>query len=201
MSHTHRLRGFGPKEVLLAILVLAAFSGVFIVLVRRTEDRNLLLAEAGRMRQVYIGLSVYEGQYDSQPAPNLVAVFPYNPNRADYLSYLDPFRDGAQPQSLFPIDPGLDNSGTSPVRISFSYLLNFVRTGKLSVKPWEQTRQNPAVGEIANEWLGFVEPGSPFHANVAGRVLRIDTDGAVYKLKDRGGPKPLGDAQDLFIRR
>ena len=37
--------------------------------------------------------------------------------------------------------------------------------------------------------------------SLMGKVLRINTDGSVFVLQDRGGPKQLGDAQDLFIKR
>ena len=129
----------------------------------------------------------------------------FDPNQSDYLSEKDPFSGStpleSQKAKLFPSDPGLDNHEYSPFRISFSYILNFIRADKIAVKPWYETRQDPRIGELADEWLGNVDPGTSFQAKVSGRVLRIGTDGAVYQLRDRGGPKPLGNANDLFIKR
>jgi len=187
----------------LALFVLVAFGAVFMFLGRRTVDRDLLLGESARMRRLYVALAFYEEQYDSQPAPSLLAASAYEPNQLNYVSSRDPYVSFPQQrQGRFPIDPGIDGLEFSPFRISFSYLMNFVRAGQLQIKPWEQTRTDPKVGEIADEWLGSVEQlQQPYHAKVAGRILRVNTDGSVYVVKDRGGPKPLGDATDLFTKR
>jgi hypothetical protein len=184
----------------LAIVVVLAAAAILIPVAVKTQNKNLMIGESGRMRQVYIALMSYEALYDNMPAPNLVAASTYDPNHLDYLSALDPFIRTVSP-SGYPMDPGLQNGEISPFRISVSYLPNFMRAGKIMVKPWAVTRDDPRIGELADEWYGSVNPGSPFQAQVGGRLLRVNTDGSVYVLPDRGGPKPLGDAQDLFIKR
>lgn len=196
-----RITGFGAKEGLLALFVIASAALIIFPLAVRTQNRNLLLNESGRMRRLFFSLTLYETVNDSMPAPSLVTVRTFDPNLADYRSGLDPFANVQSPSTGFPCDPGLNSEEKSPFRISFSYLQNFVRAGKVSIKPWSEAKFDNQLGELADEWYGSIEPGAPFQAQVGGRLLRINADGSVYVLQDRGGPKPLGDAQDLFIKR
>ena len=210
MANTLRTRGIGPKEGLLALGVILVFAAVMIPLASRQGNKSLLLTESSRMRRVYVALSLYEQQVDQAPAPTLVAATPYDNNLGDYQSTRDPFlpdesanengQDKQHPHP-YPNDPGILNQEHSTFRNSFSYIQNFIRNRKITVKPWGETRLDPMIGELADEWLGNVSPRANFAAEVSGRVLRIGTDGAVFVLSDRGGPKPLGDADDLFLRR
>ncbi len=184
-------------ESLLALFIVGVAALILVALTVKSKGQNLLLDESGRMRKVYIALSLYEEQYDSQPAPDLVKATTYDPRREDLLSEQDPFSKVAAKE--FPLDPGLDLAQKSPFRISFSYIQNFIRNGKLKTKPWAQARLDPRLGILANEWIGSVQASDPFKAKVGGRVLRINTDGSVFIVKDRGGPKELGDPNDLFV--
>lgn len=186
-------------EALLALIVILVGAAILIPLARRSLGTNLLLNESGRMRKVYIALSLYEEQYDTLPAPSLIAAGAYDPVHKDFESDLDPFVNVNA--GTFPGDPGLERGETSTYRISFSYLQNFVRAGKMHLQSWAETRRNPLIGVLADEWYGSVQAGEPFHANVSGDLLRINTDGSVFVLKDRGGPKPLGNSDDLFLKR
>ncbi len=199
MTSKSRIRGIGKMEWLLAVLVVIIALAILLPISLRNKRGNLLLDESGRMRKVYISLSLYEEQYDTLPAPNLLAAATYDPVHEDFLSGLDPY---AHTQATsFPSDPGLEKSAPSPFRISFSYIQNFLQEGKLKVKPWAVARTDPTLGVLGNEWYGSVTPTDNFQAQVSGRLMRINTDGSVYVLEDRGGPKSLGDAQDLFIKR
>ncbi len=193
--------GFGPKEVLLAVFVLVLAATLLFPAFKRVEDRNLLLSESGRMRQVYIALSEYEEENDNLPTPSLLPAARFDPRQTDFLSNVDPFAKTASSDGRFPVDASLDDGEYAPFRISYSYLIDFVRNGRLQMEPWLQVRLDPRIGELADEWYGDVRPDEPFRAEVGGRLLRINTDGSVYVLKDRGGLKPLGNGQDLFIRR
>ena len=199
MGQKVRVGAFGAKEVLLAIGVVVVAAAILYPLAKRQQSKSLLLDESGRMRKLYVALAFYEEQYDNQPAPSLAVAATFDPNRVNYISDLDPFRN-SKAQS-FPLDPGILNNESSSFRISFSYIQNFIRNDKIKVKPWEETRTDPKIGEIADEWTGGVSPGQPFAAQVSGPVIRIGTDGAVFVLADRGGPKALGDAEDLFVKR
>jgi len=199
MDRLHRNRGIGKQETLLAIIVIVVAAAILIPVGLFRRKSNLILDESGRMRKVYVALSLYEEQYDQQPAPSLVAASYFDPVRADFTTPRDPYSDVKATQ--FPIDPGLDLKETSPFRISFAYIQNYLRANKLKAKPWPQLRLDPLIGVLGNEWYGDSTATDNFHANVKGRLMRINTDGSVFVLPDRGGPKQLGDAQDLFLRR
>ena len=199
MDRYRPIGGIGRQETLLAIIVIVVAAAILIPVGLRRGKSNQLLDESGKMRKVYIALSLYEEQYDTQPAPNLVAASAFDPIHADFVTPLDPYVENKAAQ--YPLDPGLDNSETSPFRISFSYIQNFIRNGKLHTKAWEITRRDPNIGVLANECYGNVNATGNYHANVSGRLLRINTDGSVYVLPDRGSPKQLGDSGDLFVKR
>jgi hypothetical protein len=119
------------------------------------------------------------------------------PDDSVYLSTKDPFAGSSGP---FPVEPGLPSWRVeSPVRISYSYLFSFVQAGKTQVKPWYELKFDPTVGLLADEWQANVSPGSGFNATVSGRVLRLNTDGALA-VHERTR-KPIGDVQDLFFAR
>ncbi len=192
----------GSKETTLAIVVVVNTAAIIIPIGLRSKNKDLILNESARMRRVYIGLSMYEGEHDNQPSPSLLNALTNEPDQLNYQSNLDPFvHMDATTSPRFPADPGLENGETSSFRVSFSYLQDFVRAGKIKIKPWAEARQDPSLGELANEWLGSVQAQQFPHALVGGRVLRIGTDGAVFVLPDRGGPKPLGDPLDLFMKK
>ena len=199
MGQSKRTRGFGAKEVFLAITVIVIAAAVLYPLASRQQSKSLLLDESGRMRRLYVALSFYEEQYDNQPAPSLTLASAYEPNRSYYVSDLDPFKDTKAPS--YPLDPGITNHELASFRISFSYIQNFIRNEKIKVKPWDEVRMDPKVGELADEWTGSVSADEPFKAHVSGPVIRIGTDGAVFVLADRGGPKELGNPDDLFLKR
>lgn len=202
MGDDNRIKGLGAKEGLLALFIIGAAVAIIVPLAVRTQNKNLLLDESSRMRKLFFALDQYEAANDNEPAPSLVALSPaFDPNQAHYVSDLDPFANSKPSPGGYPCDPGLDNSEKSPFRISFSYILNFVRSGKISIEPWAQSKNDGKLGELADEWFGTAQPGPPFQAQVSGRILRINTDGSVFVLQNRGGPKALGDAQDLFIKR
>jgi len=184
---------------MLAILVILFLAAILLPLALRSQNKNLLLEESGRMRKVYVGMAAYSEQWDNQPPPSLVPTLPMIGDRETYTSAFDPYKD--LKSSTFPADPGLPSFESSTFRIGFSYIENFRRSGKLKIDPWKEMGLTDNHGVLANEWLGSVEPGTPPQAKVSGKVMRILQDGSVYMLSDRGGPKDLGDPQDLFFRK
>lgn len=178
-----------------ALIVAAVLGGFAWRMLRSSADEG----DASRMRRVYVALSMYE-QASGGPAPDLLAARYFGADDADFRSERDPFAKAAG--AAFPIDSGMpDRSRRSPIRISFSYLWAFRTAGRVTTKPWLAVRGDPHIGLLASEWGGSVQPGSDFWANVSGPVLRINTDGSLFKTGDRGGPKPVGNAEDLFFRR
>jgi type II secretory pathway pseudopilin PulG len=192
-------RGFTYKEVLLALAVLAVGAAILVPIAMVLQGRRQEETDVERMRSLYIAMAMYEQDQNGQLPPDLLVARDYTQDDRVLLSVRDPFVSAQA--SAFPVDAGLPNWRVeSPVRISYAYLYAFVQAGQATTEPWEQLKFNPAVGLLASEWQGGVDAGQNFQANVRGTLYRINTDGALYSY-DRGGPKPLGDPQDLFFRR
>jgi hypothetical protein len=131
--------------------------------------------------------------------PDLLAAREFTPDDLTFLSTGDPF--AAEGGGPFPSDGSIPTyRPIAPMRISFSYLYAFRSAGLAEVPDWTAARFDPRVGLLANEWQGSVRPGDNFTAEVAGQVQRITTDGSLATIR-RGGPKALGDLQDLFFAR
>lgn len=177
------------------VLVAAAVVGAF---AWQTGQRQSVLDEGARMQRLYVALSMYESQADGEFPPTLPAAKLYLRNVRDLQSDHDPFRTASGP---FPFDAGLPTGRrTSETRISDAYLFAHRLAGRIKVAPWRESRFDPGLGVIASEWFGSVEPKGDFQANASGLVLRITTSGSLVRVH-RGGPKPLGDAEDLFRKR
>ncbi|HSI71545.1 MAG TPA: hypothetical protein VK934_00080 [Fimbriimonas sp.] len=189
--------GFTYKEVLLALLVVLLAGGTVFLIGRSMERQNRVASDVDAMRSIYVSLALYESDLDGAMAPDLLAARAWMPNDTVYQSNQDPFAKVAGP---FPIEPGLPTSQlASPLRISYSFLYAFASAGKAKVKPWPELRFDPLVGFLANEWQGQVEPSDNFQATVSGRLLRLNTDGALHVLDLRS--RQLGDPQVLFFSK
>jgi hypothetical protein len=176
--------------LLLAIAILSA--GIVAFFAFRTTGRSELLAEAARMRRVYVALSMYEPMADGNLPPTLVEAGPFLQGEEELRSPRDPFRSTLGP---YPVDAGLpEGPRTAPFRVSDSYAYAVT-----DLPPWPVARMDPTLGLLANEWWGEVTPGAPFGATVGGRVLRVTTDGSFVTVV-RPGPQALGKPNDLFRR-
>lgn len=149
------------------------------------------------MRQIYVNLSIYEGQFDGELPTALPQLQFMMASKPTFVSASDPYRDAVGP---YPIDPGLPESAEkSPFRISDSYLYAHAAAGKIKVPRWAEAKFDPALGLLANEFLGDVRAEGTFRARVSGPVLRVNTDGSLVKVP-RSGEAELGDAETLFRR-
>lgn len=186
-------RGFGKNEVLLAIIVMAVFGGLMFFLLGHQKDRQSTGREATRMRQLFLALTFYETDNFGGIAPNLLAARYQVADDSNYLSERDPYRAARGP---FPLEPGIPSvSLVSPVRISDSYLWNFV-AAKAVAKP--KNSIDPTVGLIASDWAGSVTPTSAFGAQVAGRVSRVNMDGAFTTIL--APARTVGEPNALFLK-
>lgn len=188
------------QETLLGCGVVVLAAGIVGVVglmqMRRSADGD----DADRMRQLYVALASYEQSYDEVPAASLPDARPYLDGTAAFVAKRDPFRSVSSLR--FPADAGRPDAPAScPFRVSFTYLWSFPGATNHRYSSFRAAERDPRLGLIADEWLGSVTPKNPFHAQVAGPILRVDTDGSLIRLPDRGGPKPLGDVEDLFFRR
>jgi hypothetical protein len=173
------------EAVLIGSFVVAAAAivvGIGLVGRRRADDKN----DVGRMRELYVGLSLYEEGNSSADPPSLLPLVPYLSGPDVFLASADPY--AATSAKRFPDDAGLpDGPRDSPFRISFDYAGDFAQRSSTSRRV-----------VLADEWTGSVSATGDFHAEVGGPVLQVDSDGAIFRKADRGGPKPLGNITDLF---
>lgn len=164
----------------------------------QTGQRRSVLDEAARMQSLYVALSMYEQAWNEELPPDLTGIELYVDAPRRFQSSKDPFTGGAGP---FPNDAGLPaGPRRAKARISDSYLFAQSAAKKIRVAPWRESKYDATLGLIANEWFGSVSPKADFQADVSGLVLRITTAGNLVRVK-RDGPKPLGDAEDLFRRK
>lgn len=183
-------RGFGTKEVLLAVLVLIVFAAIMFPLglgiVHRREDRF----EMARLRQVFMAMALYEGDHAGAHPPTIADAEPYVPSDEWLICRHDPF---AQAKGPFPCDGGNPKlPPTSKFRVSDAYYWTWVQT-KDARDPGAFDSRQPW---IADEWVGSVTPQDNFKAEVSGRFFRLNMDGALFV---RQGPRrPTGDLTVLF---
>ncbi len=187
-------RGFGIKEALLAIMVVCLFTVIILPLFVQQRNRQTDRSEGSRMRQVFVGLMLYEGDFSGHPAPNLpAAAFQVGDERL-LVSKRDPFASAAGP---FPIDPGLLScKQNTPNRVSDSYLWNFVEFKRIDAPKVAVT---PNEGLLVNEWMGSVEAQPSFRARVSGTVFRVNLDGSL--IKPSLGDRNIGDAKAIFLNK
>jgi hypothetical protein len=195
------LSGLTFAEVLVALAVLLVFAAIVIPIYSRARVRTYEDVDVQKMRQVYIAWSTYQSENNEWPPPSLLPVRRFLSNDALLVSQHDPF---VQPEPKgFPIEPMLPQfAPRSPIRISYAYLGNYVRAGEAKIGDWGSTLLDPRIGVLASGWHGTVgRTGQPFEARIDGAVLRVNTDGSVFRLDKRRAPKKMGDPEDLFFRR
>src|SRR5580658_7219578 len=142
--------------VVAAVLLIAGSILTYAYNTMRTQTDEQI--DADRMRQIYFALSLYESANDGKPAPNLLAIRRDLGDDRFYQAQNDPFMKG----DSFPIDPALvDLPNRSPVRISFSYLPDWVNADKASVKNWSDALKDVRMGILACYWYGKIDDKSP----------------------------------------
>lgn len=190
-------RGAVRKEVLVFGAALIAAIGTTLYLWGRISEKSGVKDEAARMRKLYVGLSLYESDADGNLPPDLPRIGYLIASSKLFTSAYDPYQGEAAP---FPIDGSLpDSPRESQTRISDAYLYAHAAAGRIQAPAWPEAKFDTSLGLLSNEWVGEVSPQGAFRADVSGRLLRVNTDGSLAWVQ-REGPKPLGDAQDLFRR-
>lgn len=193
-------RGLTLVEFLIIIAVIVLFFLITVPIYLRAQSKSLSSIDEGRMRSVYVALSVYESENQEAPAPSLVAVRSQLADDTLLLSQEDPFSNYRS--KSFPVDPELPGlPEKSPVRISFSYLNNFIRTRIEPNTSWQAERLNSLTGVLSSGWSGQVDlTVEPFTARLYGPVLRINMDGALFRAPNRRSGR-MGDYKALFYNR
>ncbi len=190
-----RIRGFTLGQALLVMAVLVACGSITGLIFRRVAAKRMETADVDNLRQIYAAWAIYQESNDG-PAPDLPALLSLLDAPSIFVSPKDPFR-GADSDS-FPLDPCLPSwPPRAPYRISYGYVVDLVRAGKLHVDSWTAASQDPTLGLLVSPWEGRVEPGSDFAAKVFGPFLAVTMDGAIVTRP----PTPndaLSDAAALF---
>jgi hypothetical protein len=195
-------RGFSSKEILLAIFVLLVAAAVVFAVARSLAGRAQTRGDVDNLRTIYLSVALYESDQNGELPPDLLAIRDLVPGDETFLASRDPYAavgDGGNEQ-LKPVDAGLPAWRVeSPIRISFTFLNAFATAGKVKTKPWSELKFDPKVGLLASEWEGTVEPTGSFGARVSGKVLRLNTDGALAQSTRSEGA--LGNVQDVFYSK
>jgi type II secretory pathway pseudopilin PulG len=189
-----REAGITTGEVLVALLVVVLFALIVIPIYSRANRRTLTDVDVRQIRQVYLAWSTYQVDNNGATSPNLLVLQSRLSSPAMLTSPLDPVT-AAGPFPVEPLLPDLEVS--SPVRISYGYVGNFLRLGKASVKSWDAYLLDPRNGLMASVW----QPDSsstdqPFRGSVPGPILRINTDGSARTVVPKG--EVYGNASVLF---
>ena len=180
--------------MLVALLVVVLFAAIVIPIYLRASRRTLTDVDVRQIRQVYLAWSMYQSDNNGATAPNLLVL----KNRLASPEMLTSPLDPINAPGPYPIDPMLpDLEIQSDVRISYSYLGNFLRAGKASVKSWDAYLLDPRNGLMASVW----QPDSsatdqPFRGSIPGPILRINTDGSARNVTPKG--EVYGNASALF---
>jgi len=165
---------------------------------KRVRNQDRIAGDAQQMRRIFTAWALYGSDHNDQPAPSLRPVRYQLLDDRQFISETDPFAQ--TPGDHFPLEPLLPSgSELSTVRISYAYLLNFSRAGKIKIPSWAEAEQDRKLGLLTSVWQGTAEPTErPFEARVSGPYVRVNTDGSVFTLNSPLHPEIFGDANDLF---
>lgn len=184
MSRAEAWLAIGTVVVFGAILIPVAY-----VVSRRSGDDG----RAVRLREVYVGLSLYQADHMGRLAPDLPSVRTYLNSDAAFVSPKDPWRKAKGP---FPIDGALPGSEQhAQTRISDAYAVDFTRAGLLK----NPDLNDPRATLLADPWQGeaSIIGQRSFDASVKGPVLRVTVDGSAREANRKSSR--LSDANDLFL--
>lgn len=207
-----RLRAATILELIVVITIIAVLAGLIYGFVASSIKSSRGTEDLSNMRQLYIGVTLYEQDYSDRSPEDLTFVLPYVKSKRVFESKIDPR----------PIDPKFKNFVAQPIsfnrkkrseyKISYPYLRTFFTSyGERSDKhDYAFQRADPVRGMIANPWVGTVtrfmgsivegqSEDSSHGPLMTGPVDRIRMDGSYYRLKKRYVTDSLGASiQDLF---
>lgn len=193
-----RQRGWSWKETLLAVAVLWVAAVLVIGITRRADQNVIERNDIANLRDLYAALAQYEELNDQLPAPDLLTVRRDMGEDSYYRASLDPY--AKEKATQYPLEPNLPAwASKSPIRISYSYVMNFVQAGAARLPAWAQVRTDPKQGVLACSWYGHIQAEGNFKATSDGPILRVNSDGSVFRLEHRTEAQP--GFEDLFRRR
>ena len=201
-----RREGFTVVELLVVIAIIAVLAAILFPAIASAKRHGREPDEASRMRQVYLGLAMYEDESGEMP-PVLGLARPYvGEDRVFATSY--PVRNRAAHGPYPPAAFTYFTDGESPFPIDFGYLKTYPPYDE-NRAAWRYRREEPLCGLIASPWAGEVYGSVTDHAGrwnmdvvsgpaMRGPVLRIKMDGSLYRLARNPHSSGLGDVDGLF---
>jgi prepilin-type N-terminal cleavage/methylation domain-containing protein len=207
-------RGFTLVELMAVIAIIAVLAAILFSALGEVKKQGKGTVEVSNMHQVFIALTLYEGDHNEWDPRYLTELGGYLKNSEVFSSPLDVYRkpelDGTWVEELFtPCD-----GGTSPIKVSYAYIRTFFDAD--TTKPEEllaSVRGDSNVGIIASPWLGVPKQFPPSKAawcgqsaaDLLGPIMvgtnqRIDMDGSLYTFP--GGKGCYGGCYtSLFLSR
>lgn len=208
-------KAFTLVEVLVVVAIIAVLAAIVFPVFVRARKRALEVPDISNMRQVYLALSIYEGDNGEDSPLTLVEVDPYVSSRDLFASNNDrwrtPMENGSW--SATPLIPCI--FWYSPFKISFAYLRTFPPYNE-DVSAWKPKRADAKVGILSSPYSGDVaslgardaylcgelgkEPSTSLGPVMEGPILRINMDGSFFRLP-RNRHLAIGNPDDLFFSR
>lgn len=194
-----RRRAFTLAELLVVIAVVAVLAAILFPTIGAAKRHAREPDEIARLRQVYLGLVMYEDEGGEMP-PVLGLVRPYvgddRPFATSYPARRHP------PHGPYPAEAFTHfYEGTSRFPIDFGYLKTYPPNDENRAR-WRLKREDPLCGLIASPWAGepfTLSPSNdPDNPLMRGPVLRIKMDGSLYRLAQNPYSSGLGDVNGLF---
>jgi len=203
---SHGGSGFTLVELLVVVGILVILMAIVLAVASGAKRASNVTVDISQMRQVFLALNLYEEESGEFPR-SLLDTKKFVTSPQLYRSPVDLF--GLLLANSFPADLYVFDSGIrSPFRISYAYLRAF--EGRQQWHPrlsWEQFRQDPRVGVLANRMYcpkSARQVRDPIRSEhdyirLPGMVLRIRMDGSLWRARPNDGTVLGGSINGLFV--
>jgi prepilin-type N-terminal cleavage/methylation domain-containing protein len=195
-------RAFSLIEVLVVVAIIAIVAAILFPVFRNTKKQSYTPSDISNMRQVYLGIVMYEDSHGDSPG-SLVDTAPWVRDHRVFKSLMD---DVPKLKEDYPADLYVAESlRRSAFRISYAYLRSFEETSTWPPRfEWSILRADPAVALLANRFY-CPKADVPFPPDehdffrAPGTLYRIRTDGSLWKAHPQDGITIGGSINGLFI--
>ena len=196
-----RRNAFTLTELLVVIAIIAVLAALLFPAIGAAKRRAREPDETARLRQIYLGLVMYEEDSGEMP-PVLSFARPYvGDDRTFATAYPGLMRHpshGPYPAEMF----SHFYEDVSPFPVDFGYLKTYPPNDENKAR-WRLKRADPLCGLIASPWAGtpyVLSPADQYQPGplMQGPVLRIKMDGSLYRLADNPDSAGFGGLVGLF---
>jgi prepilin-type N-terminal cleavage/methylation domain-containing protein len=199
-----RTAGFTLVELLVVTTIIAILAGIIFPVLHRARRSAYIPDEIAHMRQLYVGVTLYESDNNDINPHWITEVSTYVSDPRIYASALDVNRVPLQ-GGLWPSTPLMFVREQEYSRYKVSY--TYIRSMFTDDLTYQAFREKPAAGMLLSIWLG--DPIGPLWPDPAptalpcatsmgpplqGPVLRINMDGSFREL-----PQHVGDPSTTIL--